>query len=226
MPKQTESVVFNGFTFTRFPLSKSRSSRVYFTAYANSRRIPGMGQLHVEVWKAANGVEEVPRGRVIHHVDFNPLNNDPGNLRCVTRKEHAQIHEEQMDRDSPEWLEHLASIRPMAAEWHRTDEGREWHRQHAKDVYAKQEYRAEVCQSCSKPYETRGFKESRFCSRACMRRAADSVDRYRKPANCPICGGEFMQSKYSPVPATCSPSCGAHLRARNKAAGVRPDDRG
>lgn len=226
MPTQTESVVFNGITFTRFPLSKSRSSRVYFTAYANSRRIPGMGQLHVEVWKAENGVEEVPRGHVIHHVDFNPLNNEPGNLRCVTRKEHAQIHEEQMDRDSPEWLEHLANIRPMAAEWHGSDEGIEWHRQHAKDVYAKQEYRTEVCQSCSKPYETRGFKKSRFCSRACMRRAADSVDRYRKSANCPICGGEFMQSKYRPVPETCSPSCGAYLRARKKAASVRPDDRG
>lgn len=226
MPKQTESVVFNSVTFTRFPLSKSRSSRVYFTAYAKSRRIPGMGQLHVEVWKAANGGDEVPRGSVIHHVDFNPLNNDPANLRCVTRKEHAQIHEHQQDHDSPEWLAHLAAIRPMAAEWHKSDEGREWHQQHARDVYAKQEYRTEVCLACDKPYETRGFKESRYCSRACMRRVSDRAGRYTKPANCPICGTEFRQSKYQPVPATCSPSCGAHLRARNKAARVRPDDRG
>lgn len=226
MPKQTESVVFNGVTFTRFPLSKSRSSRVYFTAYANSRRIPGMGQLHVEVWKAENGVEEVPRGRVIHHVDFNPLNNDPGNLRCVTRKEHAQIHEEHQDHDSPEWLEHLASIRPMAAEWHRTDEGREWHRQHAKDVYAKQEYRTEACEECGKRYETRTLGRTQYCSSACSRRVADRAGRYTKHADCPICGRGFRQSKYQPVPETCSTSCGAYLRARNKAASVRPDDRG
>lgn len=223
MPRPTDSIIFNGVTFARFPLAKSRSARVYYTAYDGSRRIPGMEQLHAEVWKDANGVDTVPAGHVIHHVDCNPLNNDPGNLRCVTRKEHARLHEGEVDRDSPEWLEHLARIRFLAAEWHGSDEGREWHRQHGADAYAKRDHIDKVCVECGKEYTTRHIGDARYCSRACSRRVADRADRYTKQAECPICGGAFAQNKYRPVPATCSASCGAHLRARNKAARLRPD---
>lgn len=35
---------------------------------------------------------EIPEGYHIHHIDFNPYNNDPKNLVAVTPEEHAKIH--------------------------------------------------------------------------------------------------------------------------------------
>ena len=45
----------------------------------------------VVAWELANG-RAVPRGFVIHHVDGNPLNDDPANLACLTRAEHVRVH--------------------------------------------------------------------------------------------------------------------------------------
>lgn len=46
------------------------------------------------VWESANG--PIPSGCVIHHRDRNPLNDDLGNLECMTRAEHAREHEHDM----------------------------------------------------------------------------------------------------------------------------------
>lgn len=43
------------------------------------------------VYEALHG--PVPRGSVIHHIDRNPLNDDPENLVAMTRREHALEHE-------------------------------------------------------------------------------------------------------------------------------------
>jgi len=42
-------------------------------------------------WERANG-RPLPRGHVVHHVDRNPLNDDPTNLMALTRAEHAREH--------------------------------------------------------------------------------------------------------------------------------------
>lgn len=46
---------------------------------------------HLE-WAKQSGMDHVPKGYVVHHKDENKLNNDPNNLVCITRREHAQIH--------------------------------------------------------------------------------------------------------------------------------------
>jgi len=46
------------------------------------------------VWEQAFG--EIPRGMVIHHRDRDPLNDDLGNLRLLTRAEHAAEHNHEM----------------------------------------------------------------------------------------------------------------------------------
>ena len=38
-----------------------------------------------EIWSAHYGA--IPKGRVIWHIDTDPLNNDLANLECITRKE-------------------------------------------------------------------------------------------------------------------------------------------
>ncbi len=46
------------------------------------------------VWEEHNG--PIPRGKIIHHQDRDPLNDDIGNLRCLTKKEHAQEHKQEL----------------------------------------------------------------------------------------------------------------------------------
>ena len=44
----------------------------------------------VIVWEAIHG--HLPNGSVVHHVDRDSLNDDPGNLQGLTRKEHTAEH--------------------------------------------------------------------------------------------------------------------------------------
>jgi hypothetical protein len=50
-----------------------------------------------EYIKAHNG-HELPTWLEIHHVDFCPLNNDPGNWKCIPKNEHLAIHAEYGDK--------------------------------------------------------------------------------------------------------------------------------
>lgn len=45
---------------------------------------------HRAVWEYFNGA--IPEGRVVHHVDFDPLNNHPENLELLTAAEHIGVH--------------------------------------------------------------------------------------------------------------------------------------
>lgn len=47
-------------------------------------------QRAVVVWESVNG--PLPKGKLIHHKDRNPLNDSIDNLQCMTRKEHVDEH--------------------------------------------------------------------------------------------------------------------------------------
>ena len=66
-------------------------------------------------------IDETGRSHEIHHIDGNHANNDPNNLKCVSIKEHYDIHASQGDwaaclrmssrlNISPEDLSQLASL--------------------------------------------------------------------------------------------------------------------
>lgn len=118
-----ETVVFNGRRYNRYPESLNPAHRRYF-ARAGAR-------LHRDVWVFHNG--PIIDGMHVHHIDGDTANNDISNLACISRKEHWQLHAGELSvrNRTPEQLAHLASIRPKASEWHRSKEGREWHRNHA-----------------------------------------------------------------------------------------------
>jgi hypothetical protein len=40
----------------------------------------------------ANRWYKIPKGLIRHHIDGNPLNNNPENIQIVTRSQHAKIH--------------------------------------------------------------------------------------------------------------------------------------
>jgi hypothetical protein len=50
--------------------------------------------LYRHVWEQENG--KIPNGYVIHHKDFNSLNDKIENLEVVTRKNHINIHREDL----------------------------------------------------------------------------------------------------------------------------------
>ena len=49
---------------------------------------------HRLIWEAHNG--SIPRGHVIHHVDFDASNNAIENLSCMSKAEHDALHAEHM----------------------------------------------------------------------------------------------------------------------------------
>ena len=119
-----ETIVFNGRRYNRYPESKNPAHRKYF-ARAGRR-------LHRDVWEFHNG--PIPEGYHVHHIDGDTTNNDISNLCCLPAGEHRRLHRAELSERSktPEHLEHLASIRDSAAAWHSSEEGRAWHREHAK----------------------------------------------------------------------------------------------
>jgi hypothetical protein len=48
-------------------------------------------QKHVLIWEQYYN-KQVPKGYLIHHIDENKLNNSIDNLKCVSYKEHNNIH--------------------------------------------------------------------------------------------------------------------------------------
>lgn len=66
---------------------------VYTTGAGRYKRVIRDGknlQLHRVIWEEHYG--KIPDGMVIHHKDFNKMNNDITNLQAMTFDEHNNIH--------------------------------------------------------------------------------------------------------------------------------------
>ena len=201
----SESIEFNGITFRRYPNARQRTHRVYFSPAANHRR-RGVGSLHQEIWKAANG--PIPDGHVIHHVDEDPLNNSLGNLECVPHREHHGKHwSEERARKS---RERLALLRPLAAAWHSSPDGIEWHRRNAARFgfgSARPEPVEKKCDACGERFlDATKRQHGRFCSNACKSawRRKSKVDHEERA--CARCGAAFRVNRYQTT-RYCSRRC-------------------
>lgn len=221
-----DSIRYGGVIFRRYPDSKNWAERSYYVPGVADRK-KGARRLHEEIWRAAHG--PIPDGFDIHHVDFNPLNNDVANLRCVEAGEHQRIHVEHRRETGAyvddERLAHLERIRPLTKTWHASEEGREWHSRNARESWVGRECRDEKCQQCGGPYRTRRTGGDRFCSNACRSQArrlsgVDDVDK-----TCVNCGQAFRANKYARS-ASCSRVCAQRYRARRARSGVQPDGGG
>lgn len=129
---RVESVEFNGITFRRYPDSAVASHRRYFSPGGQWIK-QGVGALHQEVWKAHHG--PIPPGWHVHHRgDYG--DNSIDNLECLPRAAHEQEHSASRSAygTSARQLAHLDRIRHLASAWHRSPAGREWHRQHARNI--------------------------------------------------------------------------------------------
>src|ERR1700743_2954055 len=123
-----ETVEFYGVTYRRMG-----GQRKYYLSQAkrNADRKNPKG-LHVAIWeKHAN--QGVPPGYEVNHIDRDTFNFSFDNLECLPKSVHRSLPK----TTTKAVLDNLERIRPMATEWHRSEEGRSWHRKNAIESLAK-----------------------------------------------------------------------------------------
>ena len=168
-------------------------------------------RMHRYVWEYYNG--DIPKGFQIHHIDHDKSNNDISNLEMISKTNHMKLHSnEHVHEHYNEMIENLKKYaRPKANEWHGSEKGIEWHKQHYEEMkeklYTEREF---TCKQCGKKFIST-YISPKFCSNNCKskwRRENGLDDETRE---CCICGKKFTVNKYSKT-KTCSRECAAKLR--------------
>jgi hypothetical protein len=191
----TEVVWFQGVRYGRRP------GEDYFWGSVQGKQ----KSLHRAVWEHCHG--EIPLGCDIHHKDENPSNNDISNLECLTKKQHRQLHKDA--HKTPSQLKLLDRIRPLAAEWHGTREGLEWHKKHGKKTWEGKPYRKCKCINCRKVFKTRCQIDPKYCSASCLEKHHRTMGKYSRLIKCPVCKEAKLVDKRS---TCCSKKCAWVLR--------------
>ena len=172
------------------------------------------GRLHRVVWEYYFG--KIPKGFAVHHIDGDRQNNHITNLQILTLSEHGTLHSSEPDRITTSKRTILEAIK-CAPKWHRSEEGKEWHREHAaRTGFGKFSIKC-VCEECGKEYISGRAYKQRFCSKNCK-----AANRYKSGVDditviCKTCGKEFRTNKYAKR-ANCSKECLASSRGRRKRA--------
>ena len=187
--------------------------------------VPRRIRLHTYVWEKYNG--PIPDGYVIHHIDRDKTNNNIENLAMLEAGEHRKLHSALLDDAARErFRENLqTNARPAASEWHRSDEGRTWHKEHFENVTRPlmEEKIEKTCSFCGKPFLTPKFCAGRtqYCSNNCKVRARYHSGVDNEVRICTICGKAFTTNKYSRI-KTCGKACANISESRVKSGKPRP----
>lgn len=176
----------------------------------------GCKRMHVAVWEFYHG--EVPKGYHIHHKDENTWNNSIENLELLNTHVHLSLHaQEYKEKDGAieELRGRMDYARKYASEWHRSEQGRAWHREHARkniETMQKKEY---VCKNCGETYMAFPMGSNKFCSNKCKsawRRQAHLDEETRV---CQECGRDFVTNRFSKT-RCCSRPCSQRFSYRKK----------
>lgn len=199
MADRRETVEYEGDRYHRYPDSDHHHLRDYY--WAHTRNGEATVALHRQKWRDKHG--DIPDGHIIHHCDDDPLNNDIDNLEAITRAEHAERHPDMGQTHSDA---HLKKMLEGAAEWHQSDEGLEWHKEHYEEVKEelhKKRYTHE-CIVCEDEYQSNREEQTKFCSDSC--RQKHQYRTKREIRECPVCGDEYDTYEHSDT-TYCSISC-------------------
>lgn len=136
------------------------------TGYWISTTCPKI-RAHVWVWKYHNG--ETKKGFHIHHKDGDKSNNEIENLEEITVKEHVSKHYSELR--SINNIIHINNIRPLTKEWHASQEGIEWHRQHGLKTWEDRKSFKINCLFCGIEIETKTYHQ-KYCHQNCKAKHA------------------------------------------------------
>lgn len=140
---------------------KDKSSGYYRNAQVKPH------SLHRQVWIYHNG--EIPKGLVIDHINRNKDDNQIDNLRIVT---HSVNNKNVSKEVQQKRKKHMQIIIEKAKGWHKSKEGREWHKKHGAEAYQKREAIKKICAHCGKVYYTTQYSDrARFCGQNCKMKA-------------------------------------------------------
>ena len=186
--ENNDVAIFNGYKFRR---DKSTGY------YLSSKKINGKRKrLHVYVWEYFFG--EIEEGFHVHHVEEDKSKNDIADLELMQGTEHIKLHANNFVKDNYDAIiENLnENARPKASEWHGSDEGKEWHKEHYENMKHKLHMEIERnCDYCNKVYIGKSSR-SKFCSNKCKsaHRRESGVDDVVK--QCTKCNQEYIANKY------------------------------
>lgn len=205
---RVDRIVFNGIIFRRYPDAPGRSERCYYVPAGNHRK-RGVGRLHEEIWKAANG--PIPDGHHVHHRDGDTLNNDLANLELLPGADHLREHSAPGELPAG-FANSRALATERATEWHRSAEGHEWHVEHGKRTWEERQPRKSTCEQCDIQFDDITLR-ARFCSNKCKTasRLASGIDDEQRI--CEGCGQPFTINRYRAAKC-CSRKCAWVVRRR------------
>lgn len=170
-------------------------------------------RLHIYVWEKQWG--EIPEGHHIHHIDHDADHNDIENLTIMTMNEHLSLHGQNEKNRALAKKNIVIYGVPAAKEWHGTEKGHEWHKEHYENSLAllhKQKITLS-CVVCGEQFECDACKtNAKYCSNLCKSRSRRKREVDKEQRICSMCGGSYMVSKYSKG-VTCSRKCSARLRS-------------
>lgn len=173
-------------------------------------------RLHRVVYEWHHG--RIPKGYHVHHVDEDRRNNQPGNLALMAESAHRKLHMLQPERREVSRRIMAEKALPAAREWHRSPEGRAWHRQNYLRVRDKfHAKRKRKCRNCGTVVLSHRAHQDVYCAATCrsaFRRRSGCDDETR---HCEHCKKAFRINKHEKQKC-CSQSCSAlHWRRQRRA---------
>lgn len=208
--KETRTAYFNGYKFIK-------DKRAGY--YLSSKKIGGKRQrLHRYVWEYYNG--KIPKGYDVHHKDHNKDNNDIDNLELLLIEEHKKRHSIELTEKRKNQMREIlkTKARPKAVEWHKSVDGRKWHKEQYKITLGLKEKQKFICEYCGKEYETYKNGKNKFCSEKCMSayRRKSGVDNIQRI--CVVCNNPFICNKYSKITKciNCTPERYKAIRRKSE----------
>lgn len=174
--------VFNGVIYKLYPGFKYFKQHTYY--------------LHHKVWEFYKSKRK--NGYHIHHINGNVNDNRIENLEEIESSEHLSLHAKMRIKDDKDWFEsfHKKGIE-AAKEWHKSEEGIKWHKEHAlKFNFGVFDFGEYNCEVCSDKYKKR-TKHQKFCSNKCKSKHRRDLNIDNIEKNCSVCDKIFITNKYS-----------------------------
>lgn len=199
--------MYDGHIFTR-----DKKSGYYLSSrpISNGKNV----LLHRYIWMKHNG--EIPPGMVVHHKDEDKEHNEISNYELMPRGGHSSMHTNERIAHNPKKYreDFLNRTQDKAKSWHKSEEGKEWHREHSKTSIAKASEKTEdaVCIVCGTHYKVGKASSAKamFCSKKCKAKYRRDMHLDYVTKKCVVCGKEFESDKYYKT-VTCSKECKVKL---------------